>query len=628
MQTELLTLIFEEAKKQCESKNDSVGLGTMYSAIISVGRDSHVLEGKTYDIQEYEALRRAVARDEPEGTMVPPVKSEDSLTGQEKQLCAFRIWLNMSTRSAVDAYQYLRKQVKTAQETGNSEKMTAGTERPVKAMAEKEHSVKKPTMEQLAAKTVQIREQLMQKVIGQDNIIAEFANGYFEGELSAFTEKNRCRPKAIFLFAGSPGVGKTYLATEAAKALELPVKRFDMSSYADDVSASELTGAGANFKSPKPGALTGFVHDHPSSMLIFDEIEKAHPKVINLFLQVLDAGTLYDNKYEANIAFGETVIIFTTNAGKSLYQDTTKHNYSDVPKKVILDALEKECHPVTGRPVFPQAICSRLATGNVLLFNHLTAHQLSTIAARKLMEQQASLYQEASILSEDAESLATTLLFSLGGHCDARNMTAAAKRFFSAELFELYRLAGTDRKAMAAGGIQKIRWQLDIDRAEPIIRQLYHVPEDNTFLFFGSEEARMQAQQMQEKGRMLYASNLDEVKQILQEHELSFAAIDYFHGCSEKMSYLNAGDVHSEGRKCWEVLQQYEPELPVFIWETDNYQYNREEVLSFLGKGAEDILHISFSDRNACEATLDQLQVQLWQQKALDILAFRHQVLK
>ena len=91
MQTELLTLIFEEAKKQCESKNDSVGLGAMYSAIVSVGRDSHVLEGKTYDIQEYEALRRAVARDEPEGTAVPPVKSEDSLTGQEKQLCALSV---------------------------------------------------------------------------------------------------------------------------------------------------------------------------------------------------------------------------------------------------------------------------------------------------------------------------------------------------------------------------------------------------------------------------------------------------------------------------------------------------------------------------------------------------------
>ena len=87
MQTELLTLIFEEAKKQCESKNDSVGLGAMYSAIISVGRDSHVLEGKTYDIQEYEALRRAVARDEPEGTVMPPVKSEDSLTGPGEDDC-------------------------------------------------------------------------------------------------------------------------------------------------------------------------------------------------------------------------------------------------------------------------------------------------------------------------------------------------------------------------------------------------------------------------------------------------------------------------------------------------------------------------------------------------------------
>ena len=158
MQTELLTLIFEEAKKQCESKNDSVGLGAMYSAIVSVGRDSHVLEGKTYDIQEYEALRRAVARDEPEGTVVPSVKSEDSLTGQEKQLCAFRIWLNMSTRSAVDAYQYLRKQVKTAQETGNSEKMTAGTERPVKAMTETEHPVKAAEETEHLVKTIAEKE--------------------------------------------------------------------------------------------------------------------------------------------------------------------------------------------------------------------------------------------------------------------------------------------------------------------------------------------------------------------------------------------------------------------------------------------------------------------------------------
>ena len=67
---------------------------------------------------------------------------DSSLTGQEKQLCAFRIWLNMSTRSAVDAYQYLRQQVKTARETGHPEKMTAGTERPIKAMTETEHPVK------------------------------------------------------------------------------------------------------------------------------------------------------------------------------------------------------------------------------------------------------------------------------------------------------------------------------------------------------------------------------------------------------------------------------------------------------------------------------------------------------
>lgn len=85
----------------------------------------------------------------------------------------------------------------------------------------------------------------------------------------AFTDKNRVRPRATFLFAGPPGVGKTYLAQKAAEALELPFRRFDMSEFGDSQALTKFAGTNFSYKDSKAGEVTLFVKSNPKSVLLF-----------------------------------------------------------------------------------------------------------------------------------------------------------------------------------------------------------------------------------------------------------------------------------------------------------------------------------------------------------------------
>ena len=106
----------------------------------------------------------------------------------------------------------------------------------------------------------------------------------FAAEVLAASDEKRKRPRAVFVFAGPPGVGKTFLAEQAAEALSIPYKRFDMSSFADHQAYMALVGFEKSYHGAKPGILTEFVKENPHCILLFDEIEKAHINTINLFL--------------------------------------------------------------------------------------------------------------------------------------------------------------------------------------------------------------------------------------------------------------------------------------------------------------------------------------------------------
>ena len=296
------------------------------------------------------------------------------------------------------------------------------------------------TIAEITEKAKQLRSRLSECVLGQAHAINTFIKGYFQAELSSFNnDKSSARPKATFLFAGPPGVGKTFFAEKIAEELKLPFMRFDMSEYADKEANVEFCGSDKAYKNAKPGNVTDFVAKHPKAVLLFDEVEKAHIVAIHLFLQMLDAGRLRDNFTDDEVSFSDCILIFTTNAGKQLYEDSAQTDLSGTPRKVILNALKKDVDK-NGSPYFPPAICSRFASGNIVLFNHLDTATLLKIAKREIGKQIAVFENQFQIIIEPDENVYSALMFSEGGNADGRTVSNRARTFLSDELFELFRL--------------------------------------------------------------------------------------------------------------------------------------------------------------------------------------------
>ena len=129
------------------------------------------------------------------------------------------------------------------------------------------------------------------------------------------------KPVGSFLFSGPTGVGKTEVSKQLAKIMGIEFVRFDMSEYMERHTVSRLIGAPPGYVGfDQGGLLTESVTKHPHSVILLDEIEKAHPEVFNILLQVMDHGTLTDNNGR-KADFRNTIVIMTTNAGA---QDMSK----------------------------------------------------------------------------------------------------------------------------------------------------------------------------------------------------------------------------------------------------------------------------------------------------------------
>lgn len=321
-------------------------------------------------------------------------------------------------------------------------------------------------MGELTRSLKELRTQLLLKIFGQDHAIQTLIEGLFNAEVVAAADTERYKPRAVFLFAGPPGVGKTFLAESGARALGRSFQRFDMSSYSDhQVSVHLLSGIQRSYQGAHEGMLTGFVEKHPNAILLFDEIEKAHLNVIHLFLQILDRGILEDQFTEQNVSFRETVIIFTTNAGKQLYDDpnasgvhTANKNFQ---RKTILNALETEKDQRTGKPFFPQAICSRLATGYPLMFNHLGVNELERIAAAELKRIAGLLEKQYYKEIEFDPYVAMCIVFREGANTDARTICSQAETFVKSEMFQISRLFKSDRVDSVMEETDKIIFTID-----------------------------------------------------------------------------------------------------------------------------------------------------------------------
>lgn len=270
-------------------------------------------------------------------------------------------------------------------------------------------------------------------------------------------------PAAIFVFAGPPAVGKTFLAQKTAAAMGCPFERFDMSGYSDKEAPISLFGLNKSYKSARSGRLTTFIKENPVAVILFDEIEKAHPNVLNNILQMLDKGAVRDLFYERDFSVRDCVLIFTTNVGTRAYETGNPYNLSATPDSTVINALQEEINPVTGERYFSRELVSRFASGKIIVFNRLRPEVLHRIAVRHLNEGVQYLDKEYGIVCRmDADSIADAIIFSQGGNADVRSVVRAVREFHQKN-FE--RVAETVRSRGNGGRISVLRYKTDLSSA-------------------------------------------------------------------------------------------------------------------------------------------------------------------
>ncbi len=439
-------------------------------------------------------------------------------------------------------------------------------------------------------KVKNIQKTLFERIYGQDNAVTTFVEGVFQAELVSLTKLKRSKPRATYLFAGPPGVGKTFLAEQAAEVLDLPYKRFDMSEYADKEANIEFCGSDKVYKNGKSGNITSFVAEHPKCILLFDEIEKAHLVVIHLFLQLLDAGRLRDNFTDEEVSFKDAILIFTTNAGRQLYEDPSVSELSSVSRKTVLQALGKDKNPVTGAPLFPQAICSRFASGNVLMFNHLGASHLLKIVDKEINNHARAFGESTGISFEIDKKLSGAIMFSEGGKADARAVSGKASNFLYRELYELFRLMASEKNNFDIEKLRKVKIGVELPDDENI-RKLFAEASVPELLLFAEGKTAEECVKKLSGFKVRVADTVESAKEILFNNDISVILLDVRCNSEERGGVLNIEDVRSAGRDFFEYAGE-RVNLPLYIIQNKEGDISPEEFTSFAGGGASALLTV------------------------------------
>ena len=262
-------------------------------------------------------------------------------------------------------------------------------------------------------KLLHLDDVLHKRVIGQDEAVTKVSEAILRSRAGI---ANPNRPIGSFLFLGPTGVGKTELAKALAQALfddERNMVRIDMTEYMEKFSVSRLIGAPPGYVGYEEGGqLTEAVRRKPYSVVLFDEVEKAHPDVFNILLQVLDDGRITDSQGRT-VDFKNTVIVMTSNLGSSEIQEMIGESRESVKNAVMTEVREHF------RPEFINRI------DEIVIFNSLGSEAIRRIAAIQLKSLQARVAAQDVTLEVTDEAMAELAEVGFDPHYGARPLKRA-----------------------------------------------------------------------------------------------------------------------------------------------------------------------------------------------------------
>ena len=273
-------------------------------------------------------------------------------------------------------------------------------------------------------KLLNLEEKLHKKIVGQEDAVSSVSRTIRRNRAGLQSTK---RPPS-FIFVGPTGVGKTALAKALAFEMfgnEDAIIRFDMSEYMESHSVSKMIGSPPGYVGyDDAGQLTERVKRKPYSIILLDEIEKAHPDVFNILLQILDDGKLTDSQGNT-VNFSNTIIIMTSNAGSNLNQNIIGFGNNNSNRNKVSDALKE-----TFRPEFLNRV------DEIIVFNSLTETQLMEIIELMLEDTKKALQDKNINLKLSIEAKQFILNQGIDLKYGARPLRRAIQRYIEDEIAE------------------------------------------------------------------------------------------------------------------------------------------------------------------------------------------------
>ncbi len=428
-----------------------------------------------------------------------------------------------------------------------------------------ESSLLLATFKNTAAKVGSIRVELSKRIFGQENCISKFAEGLFHA-LMTETGRKKGGPRGVFFFVGPPGVGKTYLAESLAELLNLPYKRFNMSEYAADTDYFQLTGTDPSYRNPHEGLLSRYIKRHSDSVVVFDEIEKAGPKVHNIFLQILGLGEFDDDYTKETVNCRDTIMIFTSNAGADIYENR-KGDLSEIPESVIMNSIAGERHPVEKRAIINPALCSRLGSGCVILFNYVDEEALLQIVKGGFERVCEEYSNKMGLKISFDDRLPLLFLFHFSNSLDARRASIKSYSFLEKEIYQLARQLGNRKDLLDKAGEISFELSLPVDEE---IRRFFDNEKKEKYIALCGEEMKALFPNKADSYEIEFTET--EIEKVDEISDVSAIFVDPYFGCDVNVWHpIGLDDYDCTGMNCLKTIVESKVGIPVYLLDTKGH---------------------------------------------------------
>ena len=426
--------------------------------------------------------------------------------------------------------------------------------------------------EEARCRAQRLQRYLSAEVVGQDAAIDMLVGAY-----SQALRRRADGPQGIFTFLGPPGVGKTLLAERFAAALQelegsrVAFRRFDMGSFAGHQNFEQLVGTESYYTKSAAGTLTGFVHDNPRAVILFDEIEKAHENTLTALLAVLDKGELVDKNLQKAVDFRGCWFIFTTNLGREVFDSPNATGIlraAGTWRALAFDILgsarrRENLGDEEKGAALPPELVSRLAKGGAVVFSRLSTPDYLQLMRRTIERETAAIRKATSLPTPQIgvdEQAALLLLLSHLPNLDARQVVARTSAWIGQlerEAFEVCRKQLLQScpetfSIQVQCGEDATRW---LDEQLRDLRLHIVLVDDDDYLV-----AHLERLGGPFSGRVVRTTREDETVEVVQRYEADLVFLDLSIGQDSRSTTVEAA------LSILKALRTRFPDLPVWLY--------------------------------------------------------------